>query len=52
MAVEALQSDLIRENLEELIDKGQQIMQHSTEVTHEAARTITAQTRSPTAPRG
>ena len=44
----ALQSDLIRENLEEMIDKGQQIMQHSTEVTHEAARTITAQTRSPT----
>jgi hypothetical protein len=48
----ALQSDLIRENMEEMIDKGQQIMQHSTEVTHEAARTITAQTRSPTAPRG
>jgi hypothetical protein len=47
----ALQSDLIRENLEELIDKGQQIMERSTEVTHEAARTITAQTRSP-APRG
>jgi hypothetical protein len=48
----ALQSDLIRENLEEVIDKGQQIMQHSTEVTHAAARIITAQTRTPTAPRG
>lgn len=47
----ALQSDLIRENLEELIDKGQQIMERSTKVTHEAVRTITAQTRSP-APRG
>ena len=43
----ALQSDLIRENLEEMIDKGQQIMQRSTEVTHEATRTITAQTRTP-----
>jgi hypothetical protein len=43
----ALQSDLIRENLEEMIDQGQKIMQHSTEVTHEAARTITAQSRSP-----
>jgi hypothetical protein len=41
----AQQSDLIRENLEEMIDKGQQIMQHSTEITQEAARTITAQTR-------
>jgi hypothetical protein len=41
----AQQSDLIRENLEEMIDKGQQIMQRSTEITHEAARTITAQAR-------
>jgi hypothetical protein len=47
----ALQSDLIRENLEEMIDKGQEIVQHSTEVTHEAARTITAQSRTPRAPR-
>jgi hypothetical protein len=48
----AQQSDLIRENLEEMIDKGQQIMKNSTEVTQEAARTITAQTRSPGSPRG
>ncbi len=48
----ALQSDLIRENLEEMIDKGQQIMQHSTQVTHEAARAITAQSRSSGATRG
>jgi hypothetical protein len=48
----AQQSDLIRENLEEMIDKGQQIMRHSTEVTHEAARTITAQTRTAESPRG
>jgi hypothetical protein len=48
----AIQSDLIRENLEEMIDKGQQIMQHSTAVTHEAARTITTQTRTSSAPRG
>jgi hypothetical protein len=47
----ALQSDLIRENLEDLIDKGQKIMQHSTQVSHEAARTITAQSRTSTAPR-
>ena len=40
----AQQSDLVRENLQEMIDKGQQIMQHSTEITQEAARTITAQT--------
>jgi hypothetical protein len=44
----AQQSDLLRENLEEIIDKGQQIMQHSTDVTREAARTITAQARSST----
>jgi hypothetical protein len=44
----ALQSDLLRENLEEMIDKGQEIIQHSTEVTQEAARSITAQTRSST----
>jgi hypothetical protein len=43
----AQQSDLIRENLEEMIDKGQQIMQRSTEITQEAARTITAQTGAP-----
>ncbi len=42
----AQQSDLIRENLEEMIDKGQQIMQHTTEVTREAARTIAAQMQS------
>jgi hypothetical protein len=48
----AQQSDLIRENLEEMIDKGQQIMQHSTQVTHEAARTIAAQARTTGAPRG
>jgi phasin family protein len=47
----ALQSDLIRENLEQMIDKGQQIMQQSTKVTHEAARTITAQSRTSASPR-
>jgi hypothetical protein len=41
----AQQSDLIRENLEEIIDKGQQIMRRSTEISQEAARTITAQAR-------
>jgi hypothetical protein len=48
----AQQSDLIRENLEEIIDKGQQIMQHTTEVTREAARTITTRTRGAGAVRG
>jgi hypothetical protein len=42
----AQQSDLIRENLEEMLDTGKQIMQRSTEVTHQAARTITAQAQS------
>jgi hypothetical protein len=42
----AQQSDLIRENLEEMIDKGEQIMRRSTEVTHEAARAITVQGQS------
>jgi hypothetical protein len=48
----AQQSDLMRENLQEMIDKGQQIMQHSTEITQEAARTITAQTRTAGGSRG
>jgi hypothetical protein len=48
----ALQSDLIRENLEEMIDKGQEIMQRSTEITHEAARAIAARTRTAGTPRG
>jgi hypothetical protein len=41
----ALQSNLIRENMEEMIDKGHEIMQRSTEVTREAARSITSQSR-------
>jgi phasin family protein len=48
----ALQSDLIRQNLEEMIDTGQEIMKSSTEVTNEAARAIAARTRAPDMPRG
>jgi len=38
----AVQSDLVRENLEQMIDNSRRIMELSAEVTNEAARTITA----------
>ena len=38
----AFQSDLLRENLEQMIDKSRRIMEVSAEVTDKAARTITA----------
>ena len=42
----AVQSDLVRENLEQMIDNSRRIMELSAEVTNEAAGTITAPTMS------